>query len=300
MSILVVGSLAFDDVVTAHRTVRNVLGGSALYFSAAASHFVPVHMVGVVGDDFPLEELDFLRSRGVDTTGVQVMKGGKTFRWTGEYERDMNKRKTTLLELNVFRDFNPVLTDSCRRAPYVFLGNIQPDLQLKVREQVEDPEFVAADTIECYLENQPDEFRDVLKNIDLLFINDSEALLFTGEHSIIAAARSLLECGPEYVIIKKGEHGSFLVSGDSFFTVPAYPVEKLADPTGAGDSYAGAVMGYLAKTGSHDWETMKTAVVYGGVVASFLVEGFSLETLKTLSGDALEERMRRFRSMTSF
>ena len=300
MSIVVVGSIAFDDVVTQHKTVTNALGGSALYFATAASHFVPVYMVGVVGDDFPLGELDFLKERGVNLDGVEVVKGGATFRWGGEYESDMNKRRTTLLELNVFQDFNPVLSPEARKAPYVFLGNIDPDLQLKVFGQIDSPDFIAADTIECYLEDKPERFREVLKRIDLLFINDSEALLFTGEKSIVAAAKALLDEGPDYVIIKKGEHGSLLVSHDDFFVVPGYPVGNVIDPTGAGDSYAGGVMGYIAKKKSHDFATIKRAVVYGGIIGAVLVEGFSLDTLKTLTPEVLDDRMRRFRTMTSY
>ena len=300
MSIVVIGSLAFDDVVTQHGAIRNAIGGSALYFATAASLFAPVSIVGVVGEDFPLTELEFLRRRKVELDGIQVIKGGKTFRWTGEYELDMNKRKTTRLELNVFKDFKPLLPESCKSAKYVFLGNIDPDIQLDVLEQVESPGFIAADTIECYLEDKPDTFREVLERINLLFINDSEACLFTGKNSIISAARVLLECGPEYVIIKKGEHGSFLVSRDMFFTIPAYPVENIVDPTGAGDSFAGGAMGYCARVDSWDSLTLKKAVVYGSLVASFLVESFSLQGIKNLTLDEIEERLKIFRSMTSY
>lgn len=300
MNIVVVGSIAFDDVVTEKKTVKNAIGGSALYFAAAASHFASVSMVGVVGDDFPLDELSFLKERGVDLGGIEVVKGGKTFRWGGRYEVDMNKRRTTLLELNVFESFTPVLSEKDRKSPFVFLGNIDPDLQLDVYRQMDSPRFVAADTIECYLQNKPDRFRQVLEHVDLLIVNDSEALLFTGASSILTAARELLKMGPRYVIVKKGEHGSFLVSEDMFFTVPAYPIEHVVDPTGAGDSYAGGVMGYIARKGTIDHQTVKEAVVYGGLVASFLVEGFSLDTLKTLTTERLDDRMRRFRDMTSF
>lgn len=300
MSILVVGSLAFDDVVTRHARVKNVIGGSALHFSAAASLFSPVRIVGVVGDDFPLEELEFLRRRGVNTDGIEVVKGGKTFRWGGEYESDMNIRKTTNLELNVFKYFNPVLDDESRKTEYVFLGNIDPDIQLHLLEQVDNPKFVAADTIECYLADKPDRFREVLKRIQLLIINDSEARFFTGSHAIISAAKALLDYGPDYVIIKKGEHGSLLVSRDKFFIVPAYPVENVVDPTGAGDSYAGGTMGYIAMKKSWDFQTLKNAVVYGGLAASFLVEGFSLDTMRDLTAEALDERLNHFRSITLY
>jgi len=300
MSIVVTGSIAIDDVVTAHRKVKSVPGGSALYFAAAASQFAHVRVIAVVGDDFPRGELEFLVERGVDISGIHTVRGGKTFRWAGEYELDMNKRTTTALELNVFKDFDPVLSGDSRKAPYVFLGNIHPELQLRVLDQVDSPLFTAADTIECYLEDKPGLFREVLRRIDLLFINDAEALLFTGEHNVIAAARSLLDCGPEYVIIKKGEHGSLLMSREALFVVPAFPVEQVVDPTGAGDSYAGGVMGFIASEGDHGWETIRKAVVHGGVVASFLVEGFSLDTLKNLTRERIEERVEAFRGMTAY
>lgn len=300
MSITVVGSIAFDDVVTKHKTVLNALGGSALYFATAASHFVPVNIVGVIGDDFPLGDIAFLQERGVVLDGLHVVKGGKTFRWGGEYELDMNKRCTTLLELNVFEQFNPILTPEAAGAPYLFLGNIDPDLQLNVCAQAKTPRFVAADTIECYLENKPERFREVLKRINLLFINDSEALLFTGCRNTVAAAKALLAMGPDYVIVKKGEHGSILVSRDMFFAVPAFAVENVLDPTGAGDSYAGGVMGYIARAGKHDHATLRRAVVYGGLVASFAVEGFSIDSLRSLTEEMLEERMKIFRDMTAY
>jgi len=300
MGVIIFGSIAFDDVVTQHGEVMNALGGSALYCTAAASLFVPVDMVGVVGDDFPIGELSFLENRGVTIDGVKVITGGKTFRWACEYELDMNKRKTTLLECNVFNDFNPVLNNSYRHAPYVFIGNIDPDIQLKVLGQLESSECIAVDTIACYLEEKPDKFREVLKRINVLFINDAEARLFTGEHSIISAARALLDFGPEYVIVKKGEHGSILVSNEKFFVVSAYPVENVIDPPGAGDSFAGGAMGYIAKMQSLNWQILKTAVVYGGIIASFVVEGFSLETVKNVTPDDVEERMVDFRSMTSY
>ncbi|MFA6472613.1 MAG: PfkB family carbohydrate kinase [Candidatus Latescibacterota bacterium] len=300
MSIVVIGSIAFDDVETEAGSVKNALGGSALYFSAAASLFSQVHLVGVVGEDFPCGELDFMRARGVNTDGLKVVKGGSTFRWSGVYETDMNKRHTTNLALNVFNDFDPVLNDECRQAEYVFLANIDPELQERVLDQMHCPKFVALDTMECYIAQKPQELRNVLKRVNLLFINDSEAQLLTGISNVVAAADALLDMGPEYIIIKKGEHGSLMASRDMFFTVPAYPIHHVVDPTGAGDSYAGGVMGYLARMGVHDSATLRRAVVYGGIVASFLVEGFSLFSLKDLSLDTIEERMTHFRSLTAF
>lgn len=300
MSIVVVGSIALDDVATAEGSVINAPGGSSLYFSAAASLFGPVFLVGVVGEDFPREEIEFLEHREVNLDGLQVIKGGKTFRWAGEYELDMNKRKTTNLELNVFQDFDPVLKENSRKAEYVFLGNIGPDLQMKVFDQIENPKFVALDTMECYISGNNGELKEVLKKIDLLFINDTEAQMLSETFNLLTAARKLLDMGPRYVIIKKGEHGSILVANNRFFAVPAYPVESAKDPTGAGDSYAGGVMGYIARSDSKDFETLKKAVVYGGVVASFGVEDFSLDALKTITLDDIEKRMDHFREITSF
>ncbi len=300
MSIVVVGSVAFDDVVTQFGTVRDALGGSALYFAAAASLFAPVHVVAVVGDDFPLDELTFLERRGVDLSGIAVVPGGRTFRWGGEYELDMNRRKTTNLELNVFQSFDPELPPEARKSPYVFLGNIHPELQFKVLDQMENPAFVAADTIECYITDHPAAFRELLGRVDCMFINDTEAMLCTGEPTVIGAAHALLECGPSSVILKKGEHGSLMVTKEDMFVVPAYPIRHVVDPTGAGDSYAGATMGWLARRGSHDFETLKTAVVYGGLVASFVVEEFSLDGLRNISLADIDERFIRFRTYTAY
>lgn len=300
MSIVVVGSIAFDDVQTDSGAVADALGGSALYFAAAASLFSPVHLVGVVGEDFPPGELEFLNARGVNTEGLEVVKGGKTFRWSGVYETDMNRRRTTNLALNVFSEFNPVLNNACRAVSHVFLANIDPELQARVLDQVESPEFVALDTMECYIRQKPEALRKVLRRVDLLFINDSEAQLLTGISNIVAAAHALLELGPRYVIVKKGEHGSLLVSRDGSFVTPAYPVRTVVDPTGAGDSYAGGAMGYLAMTRANDSETLRRAVVYGSIVASFLVEGFSLDTLRTLKRDDVERRLEHFRAITAF
>ena len=300
MNIVVVGTIAFDDVVTDHGTVTDIPGGSTLYFSAAASLFAPVSIVGVLGDDFPLEELHFLTQRGVNTDCLEIIKGGRTFRWSGEYETDMNIRRTTNLELNVFKDFNPVLDERSRKSEYVFLGNINPDLQLNVLRQVESPKFVGADTIECYIQDERDCLTEVLKRVNLLMINDEEARLITGECNIITAAKALLNFGPEYVVVKKGEHGSILAAENELFIVPAYPVEKVIDPTGAGDSFAGGTMGYIAKINSIDLQTIKSAVVYGGIVASYTVEEFSVNRLKNLNMAEIEERLALFRSMTSF
>ncbi len=298
LAIVVTGSIAFDDVVTAHGAVRDVPGGSALYFAAAASLFTPVHVVSVVGGDFPAAEFDFLVARGVDTGGIRVIEDGRTFRWAAEYEPDMNRRRTTSIEHNVFGDFRPVLSDDHKTAPCLFIGNVPPEIQLAVLEQVPQPRFTAADTIECYIESGSGLFREVIRRVDLLFINDAEAMLLTGRHSALSAGRALLDEGPRYVIVKKGEHGSVLMSRDAVFVVPAYPLETVVDPTGAGDSYAGGVLGYAAEAGDYGWETLKRAVFHGGVVASFACEDFSLEGLRGLDRGMIAERMRVFTDMT--
>ncbi len=300
MSITVIGSVAFDDVVTDHETVNNAPGGSALFFSAAASVFSPVNLVAVVGDDFPGEEIAFLESRGVDTTGLKVVPGGKTFRWGGTYEKDMNIRTTTNLELNVFQSFDPVLNEKSARADFVFLGNIDPDLQLSVANQLTSKKFVGADTIEWYIQHNPDKLKQVLGKIDLILINDEEARLITGEHNIIVAVQALLKYGPKYAIVKKGEHGSILASSDGLFMVTAFPITTLVDPTGAGDSYAGGLFGYLAKEGSVDDASLRRAIVYGGIVASFTVEDFSIKRLKNLDMQDIENRLEQFRGATTF
>lgn len=300
MSLLVIGSLAFDDIETDHGTITDAPGGSALYCAAAASFFSPVILLGVVGDDFPSDELNFLRKRGVDTTNLDIIPGGKTFRWGGRYETDMNKRTTTNLELNVFTGFNPVLASGLEKSEFIFLGNIDPDLQISVLDQAKNARFTGADTIECYIKDKPDRLRSVLKRVDLILINDDEARLITGEHNILTAARSLLKLGPQYAVIKKGEHGSILASADGLFIVPAFPVYTVIDPTGAGDSYAGAMFGYLAKQGEVTPESVRKAVVYGGIVASFTVEDFSLARLKKITNADIEERLAQFRSLTRF
>ncbi len=300
MSIVVVGSIAFDDVQTANGAVANALGGSALYFSTAASLFCPVHLVGVIGEDFPHEEIAFLNARGVNTEALEIVPGGQTFRWSGVYETDMNKRRTTNLALNVFSTFNPVLNSACRKTGYVFLANIDPELQERVLDQIECPEFVALDTMECYILQKPEALKRVLRRVDLLFINDSEAQILTGLYNIVAAGRALLDLGPRYVVVKKGEHGSLLMSREESFVVPAYPVHEVVDPTGAGDTYAGAAMGYLAQVRTPDMASIRRAVAYGGIVASYLVEGFSLTTLRHLTREDVDRRLDLFRAMTLF
>ena len=294
MSIVVAGSTALDDIETPSGSVKNVPGGSALYFTAAASLYVPVHLISIVGDDFPLDEIGFLQQRRVNLDNFTVVNGGKTFHWGTRYEPDMNKRSTTRRELNVSEHFNPELDQNCRKTDYLFLANLEPELQMRVIEQAENPHLTALDTMECYIRDDLPGLKAVLRHVTLLFINDSEARLITGECNLIKAARAFLHMGPRYVIVKKGEHGAIAVGKDLLFTLPAYPVERVIDPTGAGDSFAGGVMGYLAETGSVNHVTLKKAIAYGGITASFCVEEFSIDALKRLTISDIEKRLDHF------
>ena len=300
MSIVVTGSTALDDIETPSGSVKNVPGGSALYFTAAASLYVPVHLISIAGEDFPLEEIGFLLQRRVNLDNLTIVHGGKTFRWGTRYQPDMNIRSTTRRELNVSEHFNPVLDQNCRKTDYLFLANLEPELQLKVFEQAENPQLTALDTMECYIRDDLPGLKAVLQHIIMLFINDSEARLITGEFNLIKAARAFLHMGPRYVIVKKGEHGAIAVAEDLLFTLPAFPVERVVDPTGAGDSFAGGVMGYLAETGSVNHSTLKKAVVYGSITASFCVEEFSIDALKKITRADIDQRLEHFLDVISF
>jgi sugar/nucleoside kinase (ribokinase family) len=299
MSILVVGSVAFDTIETPHGRADEVLGGSAAYFAVAASYFAPVKLVAVVGDDFPAHERAFLASRDIDLTGLTVGKG-RTFRWTGRYHEDMNVRDTLALQLNVFSDFSPVLPDGFRDAPFVFLANINPGLQAGVLDQLARPQLIACDTISHWIEGARPELEALLKKVDMFVINDEEARLLSGERNVVRAARKILEMGPRTLLIKRGEYGVLLFSPNSIFAVPAYPLEEVFDPTGAGDSFAGGFLGYLAHVNDLSEASLRKAIVYGSVVASFVVEDFSLRRLRTLTRDDIERRYRQFVSLTEF
>lgn len=301
MSILVVGSVAFDTIETPHSgRAEDVLGGSAAYFAVAASYFAPVKLVAVVGEDFPVHERDFLASRNIDLTGLTVAKG-KTFRWTGRYHEDLNIRDTLDLQLNVFSDFSPVLPDGYRDSPFVFLANINPSLQGGVLDQLKcTPKMVACDTISHWIEGARAELVALFKNVDLVVINDEEARLLSRERNIVRAARRILEMGPKTLLIKRGEYGVLSFAPNSIFAVPAYPLEEVFDPTGAGDSFAGGFMGYLAQVNDLSEANLRKAIVYGSVVASFVVEDFSLRRLHTLTRDDIERRYRQFISLTEF
>ncbi len=298
-AIAVVGSVAFDTIETPSGHAADVLGGSATHFAIAASYFAPVRLVAVVGEDFPAAARDLLAARGIDLTGLEV-RPGRTFRWTGRYHEDMNVRDTLHLELNVFADFRPRLHSAARQSPYVFLANIDPALQEGVLAQFDRPVLVACDTMNHWIESTRAALEALLPKVDLLIVNDEEARLLSGERNVTRAARRILEGGPKSVLVKRGEYGAILFSPGSVFAVPAYPLETVFDPTGAGDSFAGGVMGYLASTGDRSEGGLRRAIVYGSVLASFVVEDFGSRRLHTLTRDEIERRYRQFVALTEF
>lgn len=299
-SVLVVGTVAQDTIETPHGAAPHVLGGSATYFSWAASFFAKVHLVGVIGEDFPPSYRQLLHDRGIDLTGLVTKPGGKTFYWHGRYHDDMNSRETLQVQLNVIADFEPVLPESYRTIPYVFLANINPVMQMKVLSQMERPKLVMADTMDFWIETQRESLMQLLPLLDGFVLNDSEARLLTGENNLIRAGQKVRAMGPQFVIIKKGEHGSYLVSKDGPFVVPGYPIANVVDPTGAGDSYAGGIMGYLSSDSSGAPGSLRRAIAYGTVVASLTVEGFSLERLKTASRSEIDRRFEEYKQMLTF
>jgi len=299
MAILVVGSIALDSVKTPFGRVKEVLGGSATYSSYAASFFNPSYLVGVVGNDFPEEHLNLLREKSIDLKGIQI-KEGKTFRWKGSYDFDLNAANTISTDLNVFENFHPQIPAEYCHLKYVFLANIDPELQLEVLKQVKNPKLVIGDTMNFWIEHKKEILLEVLKKINVLVLNDSEARELTKEPNLIKAGRKLLCLGPEYIIIKKGEHGAILLSQSTYFATPAYPLESLYDPTGAGDTFAGGFLGYLAGVKKIDESQLKKAVVYGSVMASFTVEDFSLNRLRKLSKDEITRRYIEFIGISHF
>jgi len=298
--VLIVGSMALDSVRTPAGEVQDALGGAADYASIAASFFAPVQLVGVVGDDFPQEHLDFLASRGIDLGGVQIIPSGKTFRWAGYYDFDLNVAHTLDTQLNVFADFAPSLPPAFKDAPYVFLANIDPDLQLQVVKQVQKPKLTVCDTMNFWIEGKPDALRALLGHVDIAFMNDAEARQLTGQMSVVKAAKALQKLGPKTVIIKKGEHGALLFHGEEHFAAPSYPLEDIADPTGAGDSFAGGFIGYVASQDDISMATLRKAVVYGSVMASYNVEDFSLNRMRTLTPEDIAARYRAFQEIAHF
>ena len=299
MSVLVVGSVALDSVETPFGKATDVLGGSATFFAASASLLAPVQVVGVVGDDYPLEKLDPLRRRQVDLSGVEQAEG-RSFRWRGRYRHDLNTAETLETHLGVFSSFRPKIPDAFRRAPFVFLGNIDPRLQLDVLQQVERPTLVACDTMNFWIESRRPDLLELLKHVDLITLNDAEARQLSEHNNLLKAARWILDRGPKHVIIKKGEHGAFMFTSKTVFFAPAYPLEDVFDPTGAGDSFAGGFMGYLARTGELSEENMRRAVVYGSAMGSFAVEKFSIDRLMELDHRQLRDRVAEFRRLVAF
>ena len=294
MSLLVVGSVARDSIRTPHGEVQDVLGGAAVYFSLAAGIFTEVRMVGVVGDDFAAGDIELLGSKGVDLAGLEVIEGGATFRWSGEYSADMNSRETLSVELNVFEQFRPVLPGGYEDSNFVFLANAAPGTQLNVLAQVESPVCVMADTMDLWIDSARDELLELLGRIDGISLNDTEALELTGCRNIIDAGGAILDMGPANVIVKKGEHGAVLFTAAGVVALPAYPTGKVIDPTGAGDSFAGALMGSLSREGVVDEEHLKTAIAYGSVVASFTCEGFGTGRLAAIGADEVQERFMNY------
>jgi len=298
-SVCVVGSVALDSLETPRGSVRDVLGGSCTYFSIAASYFAPVNMVAVVGSDFPAHELEFLASRGINLDGLETVEG-KTFRWAGRYHEDLNLRDTLDLQLNVFGAFQPKLPDSYRDSELMFLANIQPSLQARVLSQLRNVKLVGADTIDHWIRAERDALVALLPSVHVLSINDAEAMLLSGERNVVAAARRILDMGPATLLVKRGEYGALQFAADDVFAVPAYPLENVVDPTGAGDCFAGGMFGSLAEAKSFDRKALRRAIVYGSVLASFCVEDFGPNRLRTLSRDDVERRFRHFMALTDF
>jgi sugar/nucleoside kinase (ribokinase family) len=299
MPLLVVGSVAIDNVETPRARRDDLLGGSATHFSYAASFFTDVQLVGVVGEDWPAGHTALLNARGIDTSGLQVAKG-KTFRWTGRYEPNMNDRVTLETQLNVFGEFDPVLSEKFRRTEYVYLANGVPALQMKVLDQVPGCRLVVADTMELWIETAHADLMKLFKRIDGLVINDSEAKMLAKTENLVLAGHRVREMGPKFVVIKKGEHGAMFFSEHETYVMPAFPTETVIDPTGAGDSFAGGMMGYLAQQDNFEPRTLKMAMAYGILVASFNVEGFGLDRMKEISRDDIERRMETYKKMLSF
>jgi len=297
--LLVVGSVALDTVKTPFGEVAEVLGGSATYFSTAASYFTSVDLIAVVGQDFPEQHVKFLQARGIDLAGLE-RRPGATFRWKGEYSHQLNEAHTLDTKLNVFETFRPKIPPHYQAPEVLFLGNIDPELQLDVLQQVKRPALVACDTMNFWINGKPDALWKVLEQIDVLLINDGEARALGGDPNLVKVARKILARGPKHLVIKRGEYGVLLLNEKQVFGAPAYPLEEVRDPTGAGDTFAGGFLGYLAATGNRSAEALRQAIIFGSVMASFTVEAFSLDRLKILDYKEIEERFRSFKRLTHF
>jgi sugar/nucleoside kinase (ribokinase family) len=299
VSLLVVGSVALDSVETPFGKANEVLGGSATFFSAAASLLVPVQLVGVVGDDYPVDKLEPLAQRGVDLAGLEHA-AGRSFRWRGRYRHDLNVAETLETHLGVFSNFSPKIPPQFRTAPYVFLGNIDPRLQIDVLTQVEKPKFVACDTMNFWIESRRQDLLKLMERVDAITLNDAEARQLSDKYNLVRAARWIMSKGPRLVIIKKGEHGAFMFHRDTVFFAPAYPLEEVFDPTGAGDAFAGGFMGYLARAAEITDAGLRRAVVFGSAMGSFAVEKFSIERLLQVDEQQLAARVAEFRRLVTF
>ncbi|MHB8735051.1 MAG: PfkB family carbohydrate kinase [Terriglobales bacterium] len=299
MSLVAVGSVAFDSIRTPHGSAERVLGGAATYFALAASQFSPVRVVGVVGDDFRPEHARVFTDRGIDITGIERAPG-KSFFWAGEYEKNPNVRHTLTTELNVFASFSPKLPPSYVDSKFLFLGNIDPELQCRVADQMPRTQFVGGDTMNYWIAQRPEQLREFLKHLDLLMINDAEAMQLTDEVNLTRAARAVLAMGPRALVIKRGEHGASLYTPSGAFGAPGYPLEEVCDPTGAGDSFAGGLMGYLACCAAIDDASLRRAVIYGSVLGSFACERFGVERLVGLQRAEVDKRYREFVDLTRF
>jgi len=299
VSLLIVGSVALDSVETPFGSNTDALGGSALFFSRAASLLHPVQVVGVVGDDYPMEALEQLTERGIDVSGIE-RKPGESFRWKGKYSDDLIDRETLDTRLGVFADFNPTIPENFRDAKYVFLGNIDPELQLNVLDQISDPSLVVCDTMNFWIDGKRDALMELMGRIDVLMVNDSEALQLSGATNVYKAAKWLLEQGPRTVVVKQGAYGAFLVDDGRVFYVPALPLDEVLDPTGAGDSFAGGFMAHIARTGNLSHETLRQAMVFGATMGAFAVERFSIERFDEITVDDVAARVRRFADLVRF
>jgi sugar/nucleoside kinase (ribokinase family) len=302
MSLLVIGSVAFDDIETPFGRAEKIVGGAGTYIAWAASYFVKnISIVSIVGEDFPQSELDALESRGVDTSGIKIVEGGKSFFWAGRYHHNLNARDTLVTDLNVLADFDPSLTPVHKQSEYVMLGNLTPAIQMSVINQMDvHPKVLALDTMNYWMDSAMDELLGVLAHIDLLIINDEEARQLSGEYSLLKASEVILAMGPKYLVIKKGEHGALLFGDGQVFFAPALPLTEVQDPTGAGDTFAGGLMGFLASRGMINFEVLKQAIICGSAMASFCVEQFGTEAIRNLTMDQLQERLDKFTQLVNF
>ena len=302
MSLITLGTMAFDAIETPFGKVDKIIGGSATYVAYAASNFIkPVQQISIVGNDFPQEEMDALTARGIELDGVEIVPDQKSFFWSGKYHTDMNSRDTLVTDLNVLADFKPVVPDSYQGAEFLMLGNLMPSLQMSVINQLKTrPKLIVLDTMNCWMDIALDDLKAVLKKVDVLMVNDGEARQLSGEYSLVKAANKILNMGPKFLIIKKGEHGALLFNENHVFFAPALPLEDVFDPTGAGDTFAGGFIGYLAKTKDISFDNMKTAIIVGSAMASFCVEKFGPSRLKEISKEDIDERIQQFVQLVNF